>query len=63
MLGSENVEYYTKLGEIKTYINCDLRYFNLDFLVEKIGSFDGNSFIYVSGLHGSSLANKGWLIE
>ena len=25
----------------KTYINCDLRYFNMDFLVDKLGSFDG----------------------
>ena len=24
-----------------TYINCDLRYFNFDFLVEKLGYFDG----------------------
>lgn len=24
-----------------TYINCDLRYFNFDFLVDKLGSFDG----------------------
>ena len=24
----------------KTYINCDLRYFNLSFLVEKLGHFD-----------------------
>lgn len=28
-------------GPVDSYINCDLRYFNLDFLVEKIGSFDG----------------------
>ena len=25
----------------QTYINCDLRYFNFDFLVEKLGYFDG----------------------
>lgn len=24
-----------------TYINCDLRYFNFDFLIEKVGYFDG----------------------
>jgi len=24
-----------------TYINCDLRYFNFDFLVDKLGFFDG----------------------
>jgi hypothetical protein len=24
-----------------TYINCDLRYFNFDFLVDKLGNFDG----------------------
>ncbi len=25
-----------------TYVNCDLRYFNFDFLVDKLGYFDGN---------------------
>ena len=25
----------------RTYINCDLRYFNFDFLVDKLGHFDG----------------------
>lgn len=24
-----------------TYVNCDLRYFNFDFLVDKLGHFDG----------------------
>ncbi|RZK17850.1 MAG: hypothetical protein EOO43_13065 [Flavobacterium sp.] len=24
-----------------TYVNCDLRYFNFDFLVDKLGFFDG----------------------
>jgi hypothetical protein len=24
-----------------TFLNCDLRYFNLDFLVDKMGHFDG----------------------
>jgi len=36
------------LGEVKTFINCDLRYFNLDYLTEKIGSFDGIRFYYIS---------------
>lgn len=27
----------------KTFVNCDLRYFNLDYLVEKLGHFDGNT--------------------
>ena len=27
-----------------TYINCDLRYFNFDFLVDKLGFFDGKLF-------------------
>ena len=41
LLGVDNAEYYSKLTDVKTYINCDIRYFNLDFLVEKVGSFDG----------------------
>lgn len=40
LLGVDNAEYYSKLTDVKTYINCDIRYFNLDFLVEKVGSFD-----------------------
>ena len=24
-----------------TYVNCDVRYFNFDFLVDKLGHFDG----------------------
>jgi len=32
----------------KTYINCDVRYFNFDFLVDKLGYFDGKiSFFYL----------------
>lgn len=27
---------------VKSFINCDLRYFNFNFLVEKIGYFDSN---------------------
>ena len=33
---------------VKSYINCDLRYFNFNFLVEKIGFFDSNIFIFFS---------------
>ncbi|CAD8188317.1 unnamed protein product [Paramecium pentaurelia] len=40
LLGIENQEILSKLGEVKSYINCDIRYFNLDFLVEKVGGFD-----------------------
>ncbi|CAD8188350.1 unnamed protein product [Paramecium octaurelia] len=40
LLGIENQEILSKLGEIKSYINCDIRYFNIDFLVEKVGGFD-----------------------
>ena len=29
--------------ESTTYINCDLRYFNLDYIVERFGHFDSNS--------------------
>ena len=31
-----------KYTPAKTYINCDLRYFNFDFLVSQIGNFDSN---------------------
>jgi len=31
-----------------TFINCDLRYFNFDFLVDKIGYFDGINLISVN---------------
>lgn len=41
LLGIENQKVLSKLGEIKSYINCDIRYFNIDFLVEKVGGFDG----------------------
>nr|CAI39085.1 Putative N6-adenosine-methyltransferase with ZZ-type zinc-binding domains [Paramecium tetraurelia] len=40
LLGIENQKILSKLGEIKSYINCDIRYFNIDFLVEKVGGFD-----------------------
>lgn len=30
--------------ESTTYINCDLRYFNLDYIVEKFGYFDSNFY-------------------
>jgi N6-adenosine-specific RNA methylase IME4 len=33
----------------ETYINCDIRYFNFDFLVEKLGGFDSN-FFFVNGI-------------
>jgi len=46
-------EYLDKEGKIialnqnykhpNTYINCDIRYFNFDFLVDKLGCFDGNT--------------------
>jgi hypothetical protein len=26
--------------KVQTYLNCDLRYYNLDFIVEKYGYFD-----------------------
>ena len=28
---------------VKTFVNCDLRYFNMNFLVEKLGYFDSNN--------------------
>ncbi len=28
---------------VKTYINCDLRYFNLEDIVDNLGKFDGNT--------------------
>lgn len=34
-------EMNSKIKHSNTYINCDLRYFNFDFLVDKLGSFDG----------------------
>jgi len=46
LLGIENAEIYSKLGDVKSYINCDVRYFNLDYLVEKVGGFDGNYIKY-----------------
>lgn len=39
--------YKSKIIEPQTYINCDLRYFNLDFLIEKIGNFDGRKSSYM----------------
>ena len=63
LLGVDNAEYYSKLTDVKTYINCDIRYFNLDFLVEKVGSFDGNHIIVFSDTHGSSLENQRRLIK
>jgi hypothetical protein len=30
-----------------TYMNCDLRYFNFDFLVDKLGYFDGKCFCFL----------------
>lgn len=47
-----NIENYLKIEEKMaalnkeysrpgTYVNCDLRYFNFDFLVDKLGYFDG----------------------
>lgn len=31
------------LKDKRTFINCDIRYFNLDFLVEQLGSFDSKT--------------------
>ena len=39
----ERIKNYNKgRAHNTTYINCDLRYFNFDYLVNRIGSFDGN---------------------
>ena len=57
LLGIENQEVLSKLGEVKSYINCDIRYFNLDYLVEKVGGFDGTNIKYLSCSYGSSLEN------
>ena len=37
-------ESYQRSG---TFINCDLRYLNFDFLVDKLGYFDGKCFIFI----------------
>lgn len=33
-------EIIDSLSSVKSYINCDLRYFNIDHLVDKVGTFD-----------------------
>lgn len=39
----EIVEVNEKYYPSKTFINCDLRYFNFDFLTKNFGSFDGKN--------------------
>ena len=45
---SEQEVLLTKDGrkDKRTFINCDLRYFNFDFLVEQLGSFDGKAHLF-----------------
>ena len=33
------------IEKIQTYINCDLRYFNLEDIVQNVGHFDGIYFL------------------
>jgi hypothetical protein len=40
----------------KTYINCDIRYFNFSLLTSNLGSFDG---ILISNIDGPSVAYQG----
>jgi len=44
----------------KTFINCDIRYFSLDYLVENVGSFDSNYlyFLLISYSNGSAMENS-----
>ena len=44
------VELNKEFHRVGTYVNCDLRYFNFDFLVDKLGYFDGivTSYAYLT---------------